>query len=420
MQSKTNVNKRVSNLKWYDAKLTADVFIHLFCFISVLLIGADIFGLKIGINIRLDQIFLVILTLLLAYKNSYHVTKNKWIFAFVLCSFISTIFSFKFTRGVMFFASIIYNVIFIFYSFSNYVKTYGIQKFILIFRYTCYVQFFIFLLQYVLKVGFNYEFSLIPSYGYFGGVPRFKLWFYEPSYLATYMVFWFTISCYTLLVGNNKKYIWDLIACTLLLTLSTSSTGFIGMALSLLMVLIIWISQGITKKKFLVLLLIGVVLILFAFVFRDILQVYVGRLFSGSLDGASGGRITGWKETFAVFLQRPLFGVGPGNYGLFLGEEAGYVPTNVTLEIMSTLGIFSTIAFYGLTVSLIVNSIKIYRRNRNVDTSLMVACAVGLFVFTIVLQINQSYLRLYHWMIFGILQGAIIYNERNAKKGIKN
>ena len=49
-----------------------DSFIHLFAFISILLIGADKWGIDVGVNLRLDQLFLVILSVLLFLKNGFY------------------------------------------------------------------------------------------------------------------------------------------------------------------------------------------------------------------------------------------------------------------------------------------------------------------------------------------------------------
>ena len=114
-----------------------------------------------------------------------------------------------------------------------------------------------------------------------------------------------------------------------------------------------------------------------------------------------------WAETWKVFIENPLFGVGPGNYGLYLGQEAGSVPSNVTLELLATLGIFATIAFYGLTLALCIQAVLLNRKKRNKGSRLLVACAVALLIFSVVLQANQGYLRLYHWLFFGMLSGGI-------------
>lgn len=90
-----------------------------------------------------------------------------------------------------------------------------------------------------------------------------------------------------------------------------------------------------------------------------------------------------------------------------MGEEAGYVPTNVSLELLATLGIGGFVAFYGMTLSLFFRAVGLYRRERTQASFLIMAFAVALILFTVILQVNQGYLRLYHWMCFGVLYGAL-------------
>lgn len=395
------------NISFLQAKINIDFFIHLFCFISVLLIGADRWGITLlGVNFRIDQLFLCVFALLLAIKNSYRLTVNYWIIAFTVFTFISSIFAVSIKRAVLFYCSIIYNIIFLFYAFASYVHTYGLKQFISVFRYTCYVQFVVIVLQFILKTVLNFEFSFLPSYGYYMGIPRFQIWFYEPSYLATYLVFWFSVACFMLFIGKEKGYIVDIILALFMFVLSTSTSGFIGIALVFVSVYFIWLCYRITVKKLLFPLVLILLFIAFRFAFSSIYDVFIGRLFLKSLNSASGGRIEGWLETFQVFKQNPLFGVGPGNYGIYLGQNAGYVPSNVSLELLATIGLFSFIAFYGLTLSLIVSSINHYQKNKCAESLLFLACGYALLIFTIILQINQGYLRLYHWMFFGILWGS--------------
>ena len=145
---KTETKKSYGRRKMFDIKLNIDFFIHLFCFISVLLIGADIFSINVGVHFRIDQILLVILYVLIKVKGGYHIKKNNWLFAFALFSLISMLFGTNFKRGLMYYCYIVYNIIFVFYNFSGYVKLYGLSQFIKIFRKTCYVQVVIFFLQY--------------------------------------------------------------------------------------------------------------------------------------------------------------------------------------------------------------------------------------------------------------------------------
>ena len=119
---------------------TLDLLIHSLCFLSVLLIGADVWGIKIGVNIRLDQLFLALLTLCLIINNSYKIRRSIPVFLFLIFTFISAFFAFNIIRGFVFYFSIAYNVLFVFYCFSSYVSTYGLNKIIKICRQTIYIQ----------------------------------------------------------------------------------------------------------------------------------------------------------------------------------------------------------------------------------------------------------------------------------------
>ncbi len=412
VSAQKNINKKEV------ASSTMDLVIHAFCFISVLLIGADIWGLDVGVNLRYDQVFLGILTILLVINQKYRFTWNPWIALFLVASFVSTLFAVSIVRGAMFYFSIVYNVVFLFYAFESYVRAYGLRKLIVIFRKTMFVQFFILIFQVLLKLIMGYELSFLPSYGEYFGVPRFSLWFYEPSYLVTYLCFWFALSLYMFLIEGKKEYLKDILMALVMFLLATSTTGFLGIALSCAVIYVIWILKGFTVRKLIFPCIVLLGFLVFRFGFSSIYEVFFARLFNQSLDSASGGRISAWLETWQVFIKNPLFGVGPGNYGLYLGKDVGTVPSNVTLELMSTVGIFATIAFYGLTISLCVRAKRIHCSTKSADSALLVACAVGLIIFTIILQANQGYLRLYHWLIFGIMSGAVFQIKKENKNSL--
>ncbi len=384
-----------------------------FVFLSTLFIGADLFGVDVGVNLRLDQIFLFIATFLLIISNKYRIRRNASIIVFMVFTFISLLFAINHTRAIIFYFSIVFNVFLIMYMYSNYIIYYGYKKMIKMFRITCYTQFGILVMQYILKIFFNFEIPFMETYGYYMGIPRFRLWFHEPSFLGIYLIFWHALSWYMALINKNKSYIKDIVIGLVMLLITTSTSGYIGAAFSMAMVYIIWICRRVTIKKLLFPVIFIIIFIVFRFVFADVYNVFIGRLFSGSLNSASGGRIEAWKETIKVFKENIPFGCGPGCYGLYLGEDAGYVPSNVTLELLATLGIFSTIAFYSITVALVVRSYKCYKKY---GVKLLNAMTFALIVFTLLLQINQGYLRLYHWMFFGMIDGSIRYFNMNLSK----
>ena len=274
------------------------------------------------------------------------------------------------------------------------------------------MSFVIFITQYFLKICFKIELPFLPTYGEYFGVPRFRLWFYEPSYMATFFLFWFAFSLYMVLIGKYKSFRLDLALTTIILILCTSTSGYIGIALALFIVYIMWLNKGVSLKKLSVLFVILVLFIIFRIAFANIYKVFVGRLFEGSLNAVSGGRIAGWSETWKVFIQKPLFGVGPGCYGMYLGMPNTYMPTNITLEVMATLGIFATIAFFALHISLIKKAMKIYKKSKE---KILVGLCFALLIFIIILQFNQGYLRLYHWMFLGMIDGFILYYKKSIK-----
>ena len=416
----TGGSKTMGRRSLADTRLDLDFFIHLFCFISLLLIGADTWGVELlGVNFRIDQIFLCIFALLLVFQGAYRFTAYGWIAAFLIFSLLSTLFAVSLFRGILYFCSIIYNVLFLFYALASYVKSYGFETFLRIFRMTMKVQFFILLFQFFLKLLTGYELPFLPSYGEYMGIYRFQLWFYEPSYLATYLVLWFTFSLAQLILRGKREYITDVVMCLLMFLISTSTSGFIGIALAVAVVYCMWLARGITLRKLLFPILLLVIFLVCAIAFSSVFEVFLGRLFDSSLNEASGGRIAGWKETWQVFLENPFFGVGPGNYGIYLGKEEGYMPTNVSLELLATLGIGGFIAFYGMTLSLVVRAVKCWQRAHTESSFLIMAFAVALVVFTIILQINQGYLRLYHWMCFGVLYGALARERMVGKLSLR-
>ena len=388
--------------------------IDIFVFLSTLFIGADILGLKVGVNLRLDQLFLFIASLLMTMKNKFYITKNIFLFLFFVFSGFSVIFAYNTTRAVLFYFSIIYNIIFVFYLYTNYIYFYGIEKFILLFRKTLYIQFWIFMLQFVLKMFFDYDIPFLPSYGSYLGVNRFKLWFYEPSYMATFIIFWFSFSLFIYILYKKKNYLKDVVMSLIMLLLSTSTSGYIGIVLSIFVIYLLWLKKGISFKKLSFLLLAIGMFFIFKIAFKDVYNLFFARLFNGDLNGSSGGRIEKWNETFIVFKENILFGTGPGCYGLYLGFDNTYVPSNVTLELFATLGLFPSIFFILFHINLFYKCFdkKLYTKRQRI---VLITLVFSTIMFLIILQINQGYLRLYHWMFLGMINGCLRYYTKINK-----
>ncbi len=414
METSIAANKK--EIKTNKITTSLDFLTHCLCFLSILLIGADTWGVNIGVNLRLDQIFLLLMSACLLINNGYRVRRNYSVIVFLVLCLFSVFFAFNTMRSVLFYFSIVFNVFLVFYSFLSYILLYGFKKIIKICRYTIYIQAGLIIFQFLLKISTGISLSIFNDYGYYMGIPRFCLWFYEPSYFATYFVFWFAFSFYQFILNHTKGYFKDVLLCGIAILLSTSGTGYAGLIIVVVLVYLIWISRSISTKKVLFFfLLVGVAVALYM-IFRSTFDTFLGRIFSDGLDNASGGRVDKWSETYEVFKENILFGVGPGNYGLYLGKDNTYVPSNVTLELLATTGLFATIMFYMITVELGIRAHRVNKQYHNSSTRTVMALFFALIMFTIILQVNQGYLRLYHWMFFGLIDGGVAYSIIESKK----
>ena len=418
-------NNKTPNKFWGKVAkfLSSDKLIHIVCFLSVLFIGADLFSFEVfDVTVRYEQVLLVVFALLLYRKGEFSLSHNIFMWLFCLTTLCSVFFAYNLKRSAIFYFAIVYNLIFVFFLFSSYVRIYGLKKFIEIFRYTIMLQVFFVAVQSVVKVAFEYDFPFFSNYGAFRGVYRFCIWFYEPSYYATHMIFGFALALYMLAFARDFSYIFDIFAIALGLVMSTASTGIVGMGIAVVVVFFIYAVTGwkkILASKHYAIKIILKTLSLIAFCmapifglflisrfFPEMYNVYIQRVFDDPVS-AMGGRVEMWQEVIKVFKQFPVFGVGPGCYGLFVSNDNSIIPSNVTLELLSTTGVLSTLLFYAITVYFIVRCAKCAKKYGTRSDKLVFGCALALLVFTLVLQANQSYIRLYHWMFLGILQGAL-------------
>lgn len=385
-------------------------------FLTILFIGADIFGIDIGVNIRMVQILAVFTIFLLVVKNKYALPKTNVNIVLMIAFFLVSCFLSQYKRITLpYFMWFVYNYIFIFGLAYSYILYFGFRRFYSIFRMTMYLQVILIAIQFLAELlGHPIPFF---STGTFHGIPRPAIWFYEPSYFATYLSFWLTVSLVMYVCFKDKKQLCSVLFSLLGMVLCTASTGFVAIGLAVVIVILYSIRKNRlgTIIKFALMLLI---LALIAYcLFRDIVNTFVLRLITQGIKGSDGGRTSMYGEIWTVFKDNWLFGVGPGAYGYYMGEDRSYVPSNVTLELLSTCGILVTILFYIFVFKIIYNAYKVGKKYRN---NYLIACSFGLLVFMIVLQANQNYLRLYMWMFFGILAGYTrIIKKNNMARGIR-
>lgn len=380
-----------------------DLLIHIITFINILLIGSDIFSFEIiGVTVRYVQISLVLGFLFLLFKRKKDVKIPKILIIYLIVMFITSIFAINIKLGIIYYFSILYNSIFVFLYFKEYVNEYKITSFTKLFRYSCYVISILMLFVFILEK-FGIE---ILGYGYYLGVYRISLWFFEPSYLSTYLSIWYSLSLYYLVITKDRSYLKDVGLAIISFILSTATTGFIAIILAFIIILFLSINK--LKIKQYLYMLLGVLLSCFTLIviFPDVFNVFFLRLFEG-IKEASGDRIIRYSETIGVFLKYPILGIGTGCYGYYF-NQANLVPTNVFLEMLACLGIVGTTMFIYFIFLPIIKSIK------SKDDDYKAYC-FSLLIFFIILQANQNYLRLYMFMIMGVVYG--ITGEGSGSNG---
>lgn len=381
-------------------------------FLVVLFIGADIIQFNIGVSIRIDQIIAVIAVFVMIINKRFIVPKYKSYLCFALCCLLSAAFSSFKGIGFAYVAWIVFDYVIIFGLIYSYIRFHGIKRFYNIFRKTMYIQVFLVVLQFLLEiVGMPIPFFRT---GTFHGIPRPAIWFYETSYFATYLTFWMVVSAFMMIYSKKKKFRNDFFISIIGMVFCTATTGFVAIGLTLLLVLLSLLIRNRLNTLLKIFIVTILCFCLLYFLFSDIINAFVLRLFKDGLGAASGGRIGMYKEIWDVFIDNWAFGVGPGAYGYYMGFDRSYVPSNVTLELLSTCGLFSTIAFYSFVFILIHKSFKVSKITR---TSFIKYLGIGVLMFFIILQANQNYLRLYLWMFLAILAGTIDAVKNHKGRG---
>lgn len=411
-----------------DSKI--DKITSIFIFISMVLIGSDRISIHVGgITLRLVQLILVAAVLIMFINKKFATVDLIFFSIFLGANVLSTLFSHDLKSSVLYIIWTIYNyvaVYLLFFSWSrNKKKEYVIDFWILSFIVqTAYV-----FIQYIMGL-FKVNDPFF-SMQVFQGVYRPAIWFYEPSYLATYFSVFLAISLFLYINIGKKLYRNSMMLSYFSLLIISSSTGYLSIALAVAGTFAFSIFKLDKKKlKRLGITLISMLLILcFTYTFNsNRLNVFVGRMLpkantsqnaknsdsqkdrdkkdfineisDSQLVKSSGGRVNGWKDAFKVFRDHPIVGIGPNAYPKY--SKTNVPPTNVTLEVLANLGIVGFAAFSIFILAIIIRSLKNIKKMNYYQIALI----ISFLIFAIVLQANQNYLRLYMWMQLGIISGC--------------
>lgn len=348
-----------------------------------LLSGADIFSTRIFDNtVRLVNIYAIMLVIYLIIIKKYKFNKeiSKIYLTVIIVHFFSIFYSILPVNSLLY---LIYAIFYLFFT-LNLIYSWGKSKkvgeiinvYIMSFRIISILT----ITQFILG---NTGILKILSYQVHRGIFRPALWFYEPSYLATFLTLYYML---TLIL--RKKYFKDLLFSILTISLTTSSTGYISIVIGIIIYLVL--SNEKIKEKIKILLLITIaginILSGILIVKSNIIDVFIGRLFRSGISSSSGIRMKVNIESLKIIKENFWVGIGANTFQEYFGSS----PMNVTLEIFSTLGIIGGII---LLLFFIIITLKIYK-NKNL---IYQAFAISFLLFFIILQANQNYMRLYMW-----------------------
>lgn len=383
-------------------------------FISILFIGTDIWAINIGVNIRLIQVFYIGFVALLIIDGRYKLYFNIPLLFFVSSASISTIFSISFKESFVYYLWIIYDLVFLIPIFYFYLNEYGPSRLFKIFRLVFVCIFCLIIFQFVIDTFFGIELPIFSCQHHLG-ITRPALWFYEPSYLASFLLIYFAILTYKIFVYKEFELIIEYCLMAFALVLVTSTTGFIGLALCLGFGMVAFVKnlknlewQIYAVIGFIFLAILGISLLYL--IFPNVVNVFIMRLFRDGISESSGTRVSEYKYQIECFLRYPIFGAGLDCYGSFR-QNSSIEASNISLELLACSGLVGFCAFYIFVLFPVYKAFVSKTRNNYKYGKIF---SFSLLVLIIILQANQNYMRLYLWMMIIVSYVSIIYEDKQA------
>lgn len=367
-----------------------------------LLSGADIFSFKVfGNTIRIVNILALLLVFNLIILKKYQVNRQilKIYFPIIIIHFISIFYSISPMNSLVYLVYVIFYLFFTLNLVYSWGKSKSIDKIVNIYIISFRVISILTIIQFILG---NTGILKILSYQVHRGIIRPALWFYEPSYLATFLTLYYML---TLIL--REKYFKDFILSILSICLTTSSTGYISIVVGVIIYLILSRNRLKDKIKILLLIIITSISILIGILIikSNIIDVFIGRLFRSGISVSSGIRMKVNIQTLDVIKENLWTGIGTNTFEEYFGNS----PMNITLEIFVTLGIIGGIV---LLLFFVIITLKTYKNKSLVCQ----AFAISFLLFFIVLQANQNYMRLYMWNHIALMLLLLKKVRRKSEK----
>jgi O-antigen ligase len=214
--------------------------------------------------------------------------------------------------------------------------------------------------------------------------------FVTPNILAGYLAMVIPLALIT------KKKGWPIILMSIAILLTRS----LGALLSLFPALFIYFYlRNKSKRKILILLLLGLAVIGVIFVIRTLAhKEHLQPLFSAI------ARLGYWEDSIAIIKARPLAGIGIGNFNLIWSRYAH----NSYLQIWAEMGIFGIISILWLITAIFKTALK--NLKDAVRTKEIAGITAAAAVFLIHNFVDFSFflpeVSLIWWLICGLLLAA--------------
>ena len=380
-------------------------------FFSIFLIGSDQFSIHLIGHIRFIQFLLIFFYLKLLIKKKL-IVKNELIFLllFLFTASISLFYSNNVTKGIANIIWIAYNYFVIFLIF----KYLSMKYYNTIFR--------------LLVYSFRLQIIIATLLYLLGLQHRAYLFYYEPSYFAIALIPYISIVYYKFKTKEKKYLYFDVVLILMALVITKSAL----LLLILLLIIFIYLINNISLKSMITFLLFTVIISILTIINKDYFLLYINNnlllntfyhiISSNSIQDLvtflierGGNRIPRVHLAWDIFLSHPIFGVGIGNYENYtnLIDTSAYLfgnpwdepiygkpAVNIFLELLSSVGIVGFMSFV-LFISYLLRKVK-FRYLDTIQKSYMLA----FFLTIIVLMFESNYLRLYVWMIMGLLAGS--------------
>lgn len=420
-----------------------DKIIGILIFLDMIFIGSDRISIHAGVTFRFVQILLLITVILVFATRKLEISMLAFFCVFFATNILSTVFSYDLKSSVLYLFWDIYNYVAVFLLFYSWSKGKTKEVVIDIWLLSFAVQSIYVFIEYIMAI-FHIDdpfFYMAP----YAGILRPAIWFYEPSFLATYFSIFLLISFYLYVNLGTAKYRNYTIISYAALLVTSSSTGFLSIGLNLLLVVIFTIAKFKKEKAKRFGIIVVVMIALFGILYTispDRYNVFIGRMLpklqithidkkdetkkqqeeqkdenkqiidkiaDSSIGQAAPIRVQGWRDAAKVFKDHPIIGIGPNAYPKY--SKTDMPPTNVTFELLVNLGVIGFLAFI---IPIIYILIKAWRDSDKYDyyAKILIVSAVA---FIIVLQANQNYMRLYAWMQMGIVAGCCFKDYKNKK-----